>query len=157
MIFVHSGCKEHYPPRYGVEFNPTRERLGVKPLNEDLILDSPPEKYKTVWRNPNIDKSKPHHSYKRVLYSNGVLLADMDSYTSNKTFKLKDGVAREFVIIRFYYRPANVEVGFDGGYVKKLVSGWHCSYRHEGCDLMYEVITKSQADSIIASWGITDK
>lgn len=159
FMCISSGCKERYPPRYGVEFNPTREKLGITLLNEDWVYKIPARKEMTIWRSPKIDRSKPRHAYKKVYYRNGVLHTEVDNYENTQTFNTIDGTFKEYLDVIYYYIPKERITGsFKGQYVKETVSGWHCIYFHGDGEnwSVRDVVTKAQADSIIASWGITD-
>ena len=159
LLYVLTACVRYYPPCYGVDYNPVRKRLGIVPLDQTWKFKRPVNKDFTLWYNPDPDTIRAAHLSKEVIYLDGRLLSEADSYVNTRIHKTCDGMYkdREYLEVIYYYQPGEYKRNQTEGNGLKT-EGWHCIYqRGEGLnDWREDVITKVRADSIIASWGIAD-
>lgn len=148
-----------YPACYGVEFNPTREVLGIPLLKEDWVpVDSSDSK--TTWKPPIKEKDKPYHSFKKIKYLNGTLTWELDNYESNKKFVTVDVTATESLSIQFYYISSKYDQFRSKDKSIKDFVGFEYIYMHSekhGYCIARDRVTKFQADSILTSWGLEDE
>ena len=156
LLFVQSlllqGCLfRESPVCYGVDFNFTRETLGINLLDSGWRIGHT-EPYYTRWINPSIDKTKVQYIMKQVCYFDNILSMEMDVYENVNTGILTS----ERLAIMFYYLSSRYDEKNIFHRKENDILGWDFRYtRDDGHEsVQTELISKQQADSIIKVWGI---
>jgi hypothetical protein len=135
----------HTPPKYGVEFNEEREKIGLPLLNENWEYVEIIGALGSSWINPARDKSKPSYFSKSVSYNNDTILWESDHYVGLKEYNTIDGKFQEELYVIYHFTKSDS----DG-------VGWKYVLSTAGeSDSMHNIdITKEIADSILISWGL---
>lgn len=149
-----------YPARYGVEFNPTRKALGISLLKEDWTATYVSNTI-TAWGPLNGKKGESYHASKSICYYNGTLGWEIDTFFGNKKYQTEDGTSYEYLTVSYYYISSKYNKNIPPtGYPEYNVVGFICDYTHlheNSFSEIRDLITKSQADSILISWGLGDE
>ena len=163
IIVAMSSClislEPKYPACYGIEFNPTREALGIPLLKDDWIPVNTSDSI-TTWRPPINKKGMSYHSFKKIKYLNGTLAWEVDNYKSNKKFVTVDVTAYESLSIRYYYISSKYDQFRSKDESIKDFVGFEYIYAHNekhGYHIQSDRITKFQADSLLTLWGLADE
>lgn len=154
VVFLQGCILKKYPVRYGVDFNPTREKLGINLLDSTWKVKRTTSFY-TRWVNPNIDRTKAQYIMKQTCYFDDILSLEMDTYQNVDAGTL----IPERLSIRFYYRSSKYDRKNIFKQKNDNIIGWN--YRHT-CDNGYEgvhttYLSKQQADSIMRAWKLKNE
>jgi hypothetical protein len=141
---------EYAPPKYGLKFNETREKIGLPILSENWEhLKEFGETGSSSWINPNYDKEKPYYFRKTVIFNKDTIIWESDWYIGQQKFNTIDGTFNEELYITYHFIK-NKYHNF----------GWECvlSTAIKSDNDYYHIenisITKEKADSILVSWGL---
>ncbi len=138
-------------PKYGVNYNEKRVKIGLPKLNKDWKISRIQNDYE-IWVNPNFNNKVNSGIYwkKSIDYSGSDLLFECGEYAGSSNYNTIDGTFRESLIIYYYYRESH----FNGHHFK----GWECIlYNQASIDKgkLGEKVSLEKADSILISWGIS--
>jgi hypothetical protein len=139
---------DHLIKRIGLDFNYKRKLLGLPLLPKNWKLVSRMEGSFT-WMPLHYDDSLAFYS-KVVTVKNKTIYSEGNSFFGRKKYQTVDGTFFEELSYSCYFDQ-------NGNILK-----WQCEYRgskqkFDNLDVPFnDNITKNQADSIIANWGLTN-
>src|SRR5437899_691439 len=73
-----------YVKKYGLSFNPERERLGIPIIPPTWTIQDMGRYFDCF--EPNPKQKMPHRLLKRVFVENGVIVRETDTFYSGRTF-----------------------------------------------------------------------
>lgn len=148
-ILIISGCQPKNP-RYGVEFNNVREKVGLPPLKNNWEYVRTIGAKGCTWINPKRKLKPPYHLSKTILYNKDTILTESDKYAGVKEYQTIDGKFREMLYITYHF--VNNQ---DGS------KGWEYTVRKpeetDGGERYYNkrfTISKEKAYSLLDEWNI---
>jgi hypothetical protein len=157
-------CKEEtkfktvsHNSRYGVTFNPIRQFIGLEPLNMTWESCVPKKQHNLIridwWYKKGIKYNqiinKSFYGSKVIWFDFDIPIKEADLYISSNCFDA------------FNIRSQKIKVNKVLYYIYQYVPdnlnkiGWSYYYSTDSNDNIRGNITKSEADSILYSWGLT--
>jgi len=154
VFLILQGCK-YTPPKYGIEFNKTREEIGLPVLLENWDHKKTIEKGYSTWVNPNYDREKPYYDRKpyyhekTVVYNKDTILWEANTYIGLQKFTTIDGTFKEELNIKYYFvKNEDNKIRWEYNLFTAIKSD-------NGYYSMSTInITKEEADAILVSWGL---
>ena len=145
-------CKSE-TPKYGMEFNEEREKIGLPALNEEWICvkknsimydEAGNKRFTSTWINPTREKNKPYHWLKSVSYNIYGILTETNSYKGLNIYATIDGTSREALWVNYY---------FVDNQWRYVLAGQEITEDGYSLDSRF-VMTKEETDSILKFWNI---
>ena len=141
VCLVSTSCKL-VKPRYGVEFNSERKKIGLPILPADWKYVKVVGATASCWIRPIEEKNRPYHFEKTVAYNNDTLEWERNDYFGTRKCQTPDGTLVEKLMVTYHF--TRNEYG-------KI--GWECEFKD--CNTTgYVQLSKATADSVLADWGL---
>ena len=140
MLFM-VGCSELLfgPPRYGVEFNEERKKIGLPILEHDWEIVNHGPDY-VVWANPEREVlTRPHYRTLAMKYDQRGPIEQIDTYDSSQEYLNQTEASYESVYIAIEYRFRDTP-------------GWRVRYNN--ADNAGDDYSLEQAEAILRAWGV---
>jgi|GEM_PF-480998 len=139
--------------RYGINFNNQRSIIKLPLLDSSWKYSPSYTSEGGAWVNPQKKDGVPCYFQKRNLIKNNRLIWESDIYLGGKTYMTIDGSIRESLTVTYYFEKKKWE------YVYHTAKrNYNSSNSPSQIKKIYNsidvVISKSEADSILFSWGL---
>lgn len=141
VCLVAISCKP-VKPRYGLEFNSERKKIGLPILAADWEYVKVVGATASCWICPIQEKDIPYHFEKTVAYNSDKLKWEQNVYFGTRKCTTPDGTLIEQLIVTYHFtKNEHGEIGWE--------------YELEDCNTKrYAQVSKATADSVLADWGL---
>ncbi|MCL2219246.1 MAG: hypothetical protein FWC23_05105 [Chitinispirillia bacterium] len=166
-------------PKYGVEFNEEREKIGLHILDSnwrysrsygEMYDESGRRVFAGNWINIARTHDKPHYAVKSFEYTNDtirntdVIISETDLYIGSREYTTIDGTFKEELYITYFFSESRWRYSLCGEDVPDLektaylIDGKRITNPKKAYSSFKSfILTKEEADSVLKDWNIDRK
>jgi hypothetical protein len=148
-------------PKYGIEFNEERKRVGLPILDSNwrhlsgkMVDETGRRVFYTTWVNPaRRETNKSYHFARSIRYNNDTIFSESNQYTGSRRFATLDGTSTETLFITYFFVDSRWRYSFLGEKIPDLENYSSSDGRIYSSSKIF-VLTKEEADSVLKHWNI---